>query len=342
MLTLPSIGVVIPNRNDSEHLTTCLKSVTTQSTKVDQIIFVDDFSDDDSLSKAHSQLHNIDGVTIISNQSCLGTMGALNLGLKQANTDYVFFLSSNDYLLEEMVERAKLSICKFGNVGVWSAMVWAVNDSGRSKYIYPTPIVALKETYFSATDCVSLAVRHGNWFTGTTLVYHRKSLCSIGGFDVEYAGLADLYAALTVSSLKGAIFNPEPLGVMRKHSGGYLSRTLTNKNGLEEILTKIRIRGPKLSKNLFTEKFLSRNINRILFAVMRESDFTDAHVVYSNKAALRYRALKLILFFFKNHPAMRMTISLIFLRPFDLWPTFLYRILGVMAVKFLNKNFPFR
>ncbi len=328
----PTIAVVIPNHNDSACLSVCLESVLRQSVRPNQIIFVDDYSSDDSLSIARSQLSGADGVTILANPSCLGTMGALNEGLKLVTCDYVFFLASNDHLVDGMIEWAKLSIEKFGNPGVWSAMVWAADENGHYKYIYPSPVIALKDSYFSPDECVRLAMKLGNWFTGTTMLFHRETLQSVGGFDVEYRGLADLFAALTVSSLKGAVFCPQPLGVMRMHSGGYLWRTLTDLENLEAILAKIEARGSKLSASLFTKRFCSRTGHRIRFAALRASGFIVSTTIHSNWIGARYRLLGAAKSLLGEQRKVMVIIAFILLRPFDIYTSIRYRLFGILWV----------
>jgi len=334
----PTIAVVIPNHNDSAFLSACLESVLQQSVHPDQIIFVDDLSSDDSLSKAHLLLDGVDGVAILANNSRLGTMGALNEGLKQVWCDYALFLASNDYLIERMIERAKLSLEKLGKPGVWSAMVWAADECGRKKYIYPSPVIALKDHYFSPDECVRLAMGVGNWFTGTTMLFHRETLQSVGGFDVKCGGLADLFAALTVSSLKGAVFCPQPLGVMRVHSGGYLWKTLSNVRGLEEIFVSVLDRGKTISPRLFTEKFFNRMRRRIRFSACRASGFSWSSPCNPNWIGLRYKLLYFFNSLFSRHEKLLTLSALILLRSFDVTAMLRYRLLGWIIVLWKNKR----
>ena len=214
MLLAPSIAVVIPNRDDSAHLKKCLDSVLNQIVLPDQIIFVDDQSTDDSLEVVRAALIDVHCATIVSNPICLGTMGALNEGLKYVVSDYVLFLSSNDYVGNGIFERAKTCIATAGSPGVWSAMVQTVDELGQNLHLYPSPVVALSDVFLTPDQCIRLAMTTGHWFTGTTLIYHRETLQKISGFNIAYQGLADLLAAPTVASIKGPSFSPEPFGDM--------------------------------------------------------------------------------------------------------------------------------
>jgi hypothetical protein len=341
LYNMPTIAVVIPNRNDSAYLTACLDSVLQQSARPDQIIFVDDQSSDKSLEIAQGILKDISGSQIIANPTCLGTMGALNEGLKCVSSDYVLFLASNDYLIDGIFERAKSSIAFAGSPGVWSAMVWAADESGRSMYLYPSPVVAVKDTFLPPDECVRLAMSLGNWFTGTTLIFHRETLQKIGGFDKDYQGLADLLAALTIASIKGASFSPEPFGVIRLHSGGYLWRTLTDLDGLEVILAKIETRCPKLSPILFSPKFCDRTKHRFRFAAIRASQDDRCTTGHGNWRGAGYSLLKAVSPLLGRHGKLRTILAFVLLRPFDIVATVWYRLMGtlwIMMRKALSGN----
>lgn len=333
----PTIAVVIPNRNDSRHLGKCLDSVLNQDVPPDEVIVVDDQSTDDSVEIAREKLSGFANAKIFVNPICLGTMGALNEGLGHATSDYVLFLSSNDYLESGIFERAKSGIAAAGSPGVWSAMVWVVDEDGRRLHLYPTPVVALSEAFFPPEKCIRLAKTLGHWFTGTTLVYRRETLRKIGGFDVAYRGLGDMLAALTVASLGGAAFSPEPLGVMRQHPGGLYWRTLTDLPGLDAILEKMAASGPGLSPALFTPEFCGVMQRRIRFSAIRVFD-GDAWLSHAGSwRGFRYRVLC------TAGPILgrklQLALAFMLLRPpFDAVAIIWYRLLGRLIIMHRRKR----
>lgn len=336
---IPTIAVVIPNRNDSGPLKKCLDSVLTQDVPPDQVIVVDDQSTDDSLDVIQEKLFNIAGAKIVVNQTCLGTMGTLNEGLKYVTSEYVLFLSSNDYVEKDIFERAKSCIETTGSPGVWSAMVWVVDENGRRLHLYPSPVVALSDKYFSPDKCIRLAKTLGHWFTGTTLIYHRETLQNIGGFDIAYLGLGDLLAALTVASIRGAAFSPEPLGVMRQHEGGLMWRTITDLPGLDAILTKMETTGPNFSPALFTTKFCDVMKRRIRFTAIRALH-KNIWLPHTNLwQGYRYRILYAVAPFLGKYRKLQLALAFILLRPtFDLIAIIWYRFIGRLFV--LSKRHP--
>lgn len=329
----PTIAVVIPNRNDSEHLKKCLDSVLNQSIPPDQIIVVDDQSTDSSLDVIQKKLSNFANVKVIVNPTCLGTMGALNEGLKYVTSEYVLFLSSNDYVEGGIFKRAKPCIAAAGSPGIWSAMVWVVDESGHHLHLYPSPVVALTDTFFPPDECIRLAKIVGHWFTGTTLIYHRETLQKIGGFDITNQGLGDLLAALTVASIKGAAFSPEPLGVMRQHEGGLMWRTITNLPGLDAILTKMENIGPKLSPALFTSKFCDVMKRRLRFTAIRTFHNNEWLTHASSWQGYRYRLLSRVSRLSGKYRRLQLALAFVLLRPhFDLIAIIWYRLIGRIFV----------
>lgn len=335
-----TFAVVIPNYNDSKYLSDSLNSVLDQTVKPDQIIFVDDQSTDDSLKKALSILQNIPGAKTIETPIKLGTMGALNEGLKHIVSDYALFLSSNDYLDEDFFRVAKSSLEGHPNKpGVWSAMAWTATDDGIRRSMFPSPVLSFKEKYFSQKECVRFASMFGTWFMGATALYHRESLERIGGFPEDSQGLADMFAALTLASLSGAIFFPRPLAVWRIHPGGYLYETLSDWKHLETILTRAIEKGKKQSPELFTSSFCKQIRHRVRFSAIRAfkgASLPSPHEF--NWQEKRYKVLKVIFPILPGN-RIRTIVALIIIRPSDILHIFFYRVINWAWLNFFGQNF---
>ena len=332
---VPSITVIIPNRNDSRDLRRCIDSVLDQEIPPDEIIVVDDQSSDDSVSVIRSLIHDVPRAQLITSDVHLGTNGALNEGLRHTHGDYVLFLSANDFVLPGIFARAKSCLTREHPPGVWSAMAWLVDDNDHLIRLHPSAVVSLRDAWFSPEQCLKLARRHGNWFTGTTLIFHCKSLADIGGLDAAYGGLSDLLTALMVACRRGAVYTPEPLGAMRVHGGGFLSDTLANVAGFESIIERIYERGPRLDRRLFNQKFLNRLALRFRFAAVRASGGKAIPGFAARYTGFRRAALDLLSRCVPSRlPIMRVALAFLFLRPFDVLPTLWYRLGGAAVVRF--------
>ena len=328
-----SLSVVIPNRNDSKYLKKCIDSVLNQDVQADELIILDDESTDDSIEVINSAIKGCSFAKLYINERNLGAVENSSRGLSLATGKYIFFLGANDFILPGLFRRAKECLDKFP-AGLWSAMVWQVDESDNYIRMHPSPVISLKDSYFSPQKCRKMMSSFGNWLTGQTTIYRREALIEVGGFDPKLKGLNDLLAAHVVASRYGASFSPVPLGVMRIHRGAFLTETLSNFSVLENILDEISIRGEQNEPSLFTREMLNKTRLRFYFASLRVSrGFTD------NEIKLKIGKIKRLMINItkiipSNLSAIRTGFYFIILRPFDILPTFFFRILGSMVVRF--------
>jgi hypothetical protein len=325
----PKIAVIVPNRNDSRYIPRCIRSILEQQDPPDELILVDDQSTDNSVALIRSLIAGQSRARLIENPVNLGTYGALDEGLKITRSEYVLFLSANDFVLPGIFARARACLARYPGAAVWSAMGWLVDEEDRLIRLDLSPVIALRDAYFSPAQCVRLAHRFGNWFIGPTLIYHRDTLEAAGRFDPAYMGWSDLLTALIVASRRGAAYSPDPLGTFRLHSGGNLSRTLADSANIEAILDRLQVRGPALAPGLFTSEFLERTACRFRFAAVRASKcgyIPDIETKYSGFRRFALNRIERML------PATfrrtRVALTFFVLRPFDLLPTLWNRLLG--------------
>jgi len=90
------VSIIIPHYNNETILLNCLKSIYESTYKNFEIIVVDNASIDNSIKNAKSLYPNIN---IVKSESNLGYAGGCNLGSKEANGEFLFFLN-NDTVIE--------------------------------------------------------------------------------------------------------------------------------------------------------------------------------------------------------------------------------------------------
>lgn len=92
-----SLSVIIPNYNKAEYLRECVQSILKQTLLPDEILVVDDCSNDDSRSLIEDlcrQNHLIKGIFLPENG---GVSHARNVGLQAATSVYVTFIDADDF-----------------------------------------------------------------------------------------------------------------------------------------------------------------------------------------------------------------------------------------------------
>ncbi len=330
---LPRIAVIVPNFNDSRHIGRCLKALLEQSVPPDELVVVDDCSTDNSVEVIRSIIDGRPGVELVCNPKNLGVYGALDAGSRLVNCDYIMFVAANDFVFPGIIEHAKHCIARYPGVGLWSGMGWLVDDHDRSLGPLALAVPALQDRYFPPQDCVQMAWRLGNWFAGPTVVYHKETLESVGRFNPEYRGLADLISALMIASKRGAIFVPVPYAVFRQHEGSYLASTLVNPEVLIPLLSGMAAKAPALAPELFDPAFCQRIISRFVFAAVRASGGRQiaAYPAILESWQARWLA-RLDCILPENWRLLRVVAAFLVLRSYDVWPSLWNRMLGTAIV----------
>ena len=103
MIHSETVSIIVPVFNAEEYIEQCIKSCLEQSYQDIELILVDDGSTDGSLAKC--LLWKADPRVQIVSIENHGVSFARNLGLKKASGKWILFLDSDDYLLENCLEK---------------------------------------------------------------------------------------------------------------------------------------------------------------------------------------------------------------------------------------------
>lgn len=331
-----SLSVVVPNFNDAKYLKQCIESVVTQDVPPDEFIILDDASTDNSVEVIEAAIRGYPFARLVRNPQNLGHGGVpnANKGLQTAKCKFVYFLGANDFILPGLFRKVKECLERYPRAGLFSAMVWLVDEDGRYLKMHPSPVLSLSDTYLLPDRCRSTMASKGSWLTGQTTVYRREALLAAGGFDVKLGGLCDLLAAQVVASRYGAAFSPSPLGVMRIHRGALLVDTVAKPEILEPALEDVARRGPSVEPTLFTPDMLTRTRLRFYFASLRLSQGASLAHVRTRVGPLRSAALALT---DRMPRALRTGLYFLLMRPFDVLPTLWYRLGGASLILLREK-----
>lgn len=338
-----SLAVVVANRNDSKYLPLCIRSVVEQSVPPDEFLLIDDESTDDSVEVIRRGIKGHAFARLDINPKNLGGVQTSQLGLTRVRSKFVFFLGANDLILPGHFARVKACLERFPQAGLWSAMVWLMDEQDRYLRMHPSPVVALGDAYFAPEQCRRMVRSLGNWLTGQTTVYRREALIEAGGFDPTLKGLNDLLAAQVVASRYGAAFSPVPVGVMRIHAGAFLPETLKNSALLDSIVREVSTRGPRVEPELFTPSMLERTRLRFDFASLRLSEGATLDHIAAKAGPIRRAALRATKLLPRALGSVRTALYFAIMRPFDVLPTIWYRLLGsgwVLLVERLRGRIP--
>lgn len=116
------VSVIVPVYNMEKKLEECLKSIINQTYQKLEIIIINDGSTDNSIEICNKFKENDNRIKIITKKNA-GLGMARNTGLESANGEYVYFIDSDDYIKENLIEdnvklikKYKLDISTFGAI----------------------------------------------------------------------------------------------------------------------------------------------------------------------------------------------------------------------------------
>lgn len=92
----PSVAVIVIGHNTAQYLAECLDSVFAQSVSADEVIYVDDASEDDSVNVAGAVRER--GLKIIRNETNLGMCATRMAGVAQSTSQLLLFVDSDNVL----------------------------------------------------------------------------------------------------------------------------------------------------------------------------------------------------------------------------------------------------
>lgn len=157
----PMVSVIVPVYNVSAFLPACLESLLGQTLDNIEVLCVDDASTDDSARVVEAFAEKDPRVRLLR-QEHRGVSAARNLGLDQAQGEYIAFVDADDRVEKTMLETL-LSRIGDGDVAVCSAQVKYCDDSRREPLEWALTVTAgqwQQDEEESLWQCLD---RNGSW-----------------------------------------------------------------------------------------------------------------------------------------------------------------------------------
>lgn len=201
-----SLTVIMPNRNNDSLIGRALEAILNQSVKAAQVIFVDDYSTDNSreVVKFYARWHT--QVKLVTPPHKQDVPKNMRWALDQVKTKYVMFCASDDYLLRGLFEQA---LADSPDVGVICSPT--LLEHGKLVYSLGKGLSSKVET-FSPLEAVKALREKGTFLPSNTAIWNTELLKSICGFDARLKWHADTFALHEMIFRKGMKYLPTPMG----------------------------------------------------------------------------------------------------------------------------------
>tara|TARA_Y100000814_G_scaffold268379_1_gene223297 strand:+ start:1137 stop:1994 length:858 start_codon:yes stop_codon:yes gene_type:complete len=239
-----NVSAVIPTFNRGHCLLRAINSVLAQTTPVDEIIVVDDGSDDktyDLLVKSElldmrGQLPNIRYLY----QENKGVSAARNLGIKEAENEYIALLDSDDAWAETKIERQALKLekknfsCRITHTEeIWLKDGQRINLKKKHK----------KSGGFIFEKCLPLCC-----ISPSSVLLHRTLFNDYGFFDEKLPACEDYDMWLRLCAFEEVLFVEEALTIKYGGHADQLSRAFWGMDRFRVQALEKLINSGKLSK----------------------------------------------------------------------------------------------
>ncbi len=207
-----TVTIVITAYNHAHFLDEAIDSVRAQTRPVDEVIVVDDGSDDNPAAVVERYA----GVKLVR-QPNLGLAAARNTGLHAATGTYIGFLDADDRLRPTMVEVNLRALERDPDLAFVYGAYAFVDEAGRqlSEVALCGPGIDPYAGYLSS----NLVGMHG------TVLYRREFVLDEGGFDTSLPAVEDYDLYLRLARKHGVAAQDEVLADYRRH-GNNMSNDL--------------------------------------------------------------------------------------------------------------------
>ena len=253
------ISVVCPTYNSEAFVEATLISVFDQTRLPDELILIDDGSDDETITLLESVTSQYGHLVkcIIKKNKHKGPGASRNEGVRAATGDWIAFLDSDDHWYPSKLAKVEMILAKQKGINFICHSEISRSLSGKSKKL---------EYYkkFEARTPLPQQLFRGNLFSTSAVVCRRELLVNSLGFDELLLSAQDYELWLRLSPQINVFFVQECLGEYIHRPGNISSGNLMRrfKNELE-IATRY--------KHLVNQsRYLLRMI-RILVSFLRQS-----------------------------------------------------------------------
>ena len=226
-------SIILPIYNVEKYLRPCIDSILSQSFKDYEIILVDDGAKDSSPQICDEYSAKYDFIKTVHKLNG-GLSNARNVGLKHAQGEYIFFLDSDDYLIDgEVLSKIDKALYANQDVAAFKFIQWYEKSSTLSTCAFGYDVETVGKS--AAKIYLALIDKDAYYNSAWSKVIKRSLLVDNNvEFEKGLLGEDNDWYYKVVAHVKTLALIDEPLYVYRQREGS-ITKTYENKN-LEHLL----------------------------------------------------------------------------------------------------------
>lgn len=163
-----SLSAIIPCYNASDTIKAAVDSLLNQTVRPDEIIIIDDGSD----QKTKKVIAALDHASLkIITQENKGVCEARNIGIKNANHEFVLTLDADDTMMDKFVEKTLPVL--IGNTEIGAVSSWYLMKSRGKMLMHGEPKGGKLEDFLFENAAMGMAL------------FRKGALLEVGGYDLN-------------------------------------------------------------------------------------------------------------------------------------------------------------
>jgi glycosyltransferase involved in cell wall biosynthesis len=212
----PVVSVIIPTYNRAHYISEAIQSVLGQSYQEFEIIVIDDGSTDNTREVMDSLKDPRLKYFFQENQ---GVCVARNNGINVSNGEYIYFLDSDDILLENALEKQVQVLDRHPDVALSHGRAYPMDERGHVFDLNKNKPKNIRPGVYQGIKEISNFLRYGNYFNPTLTIVRRSSIIDVGLFDPAFSsGSEDFELWVRLAKKYAVSYIVDPVAKCRVHS----------------------------------------------------------------------------------------------------------------------------
>lgn len=193
------VSILMPVKNGSFYLSAILSSIQRNVRANDQIVIIDDGSDDGSDIILKSWLKKLDNLTVITTKG-VGLVKALNLGLANCENNWIARFDVDDEYSDERINE-QVKFIKPETVGIFSDYSF-MDETGKNYGFMSSPVYA---------EPVSISLANSTRTAHPVVMFNKNAVIDCGSYQESDFPAEDLSLWLRLSKIGNLTSVPETL-----------------------------------------------------------------------------------------------------------------------------------
>lgn len=293
----PEITVLMAVYNGQDYLSETIESIRNQTFRDFEFLIVDDSSNDQTSEILQRAAAEDSRLRIICNDKNLGLTRSLNIGLRAASGSLVARIDADDVAVPSRLSEQVAYLRAHPDCAVLSSAAYPINE-------HEEATEGTGGSYTSDQILGTILIR--NPIIHSSVMYHRKSILELGGYDERYSRAQDydlwlrcIYTGLRIDSLPSELigyrFHKNRISLRQSEvvedcRSAMLSHAWANILGI-----RVRPGDSTLIEQLRLWQLQPELVpNREVIAMLRRLRTAFAHRFFANTAALQTMDSELI------------------------------------------------